>query len=40
VVAAVVAFFWWGEAFGVSGYAGSALILGAVMIMVLNGSRQ
>lgn len=36
VVAAVVAFFWWGEAFGVTGYVGSAMILGAVLLMVLD----
>lgn len=36
VVAAVVAFFWWGESFGVTGYAGSVLILAAVIIMVLD----
>lgn len=36
VVAAVVAFFWWGESFGIAGYMGSALILAAVMIMVLD----
>ena len=36
VVAAVVAFFWWGEAFGATGYAGSALILTAVLLMVLD----
>lgn len=36
VVAAVVAFFWWGEAFGIAGYIGSALILGAVALVVLD----
>lgn len=36
VVAAVVAFFWWEERFGITGYVGSILILGAVMIMVLD----
>jgi DME family drug/metabolite transporter len=36
VVAAVVAYFWWGEAFGVTGYAGSALILGAVVLMAMD----
>lgn len=36
VVAAVVAFFWWGESFGATGYVGSALILTAVMLMVLD----
>lgn len=36
VMAAVVAFFWWGETFGIAGYVGSALILLAVMLMVLQ----
>jgi DME family drug/metabolite transporter len=36
VVASVVAFFWWGEAFGIAGYVGSAMILGAVLLMVLD----
>jgi drug/metabolite transporter, DME family len=36
VIAAVVAFFWWGEAFSISGYAGSAMILAAVLLMVLD----
>ncbi len=39
VLAAVVAFFWWGESFGVTGYVGSFLILLAVLIMVLSGGR-
>jgi DME family drug/metabolite transporter len=39
VVAAVVAFFWWGEAFGVTGYVGSAMILGAVLLMVLDRNK-
>lgn len=34
VVAAIVAFFWWGEAFGLSGYFGTILIIIAVLIMV------
>jgi DME family drug/metabolite transporter len=34
VVAAVVAFIWWGEAFGATGYLGTALILAAVLMMV------
>jgi DME family drug/metabolite transporter len=34
VMAAVVAYFWWGESFGVTGYAGSTLILLAVILMV------
>jgi len=40
VVAAVVAYFWWGETFTLLGYIGSALILGAVTLMVLDGLRQ
>lgn len=36
LVAAVVAFFWWGEAFGVTGYVGSALILSSVLLMVCD----
>ena len=40
VVAAVVAYFWWGETFSLLGYIGSALILGAVILMVLDGLRQ
>ncbi len=34
VMAAVVAFFWWGESFGITGYIGSAFILIAVILMV------
>ena len=34
VVAAVVAFVWWGEAFGIGGYAGTTLIITAVLLMV------
>jgi drug/metabolite transporter, DME family len=40
VVAAVVAYFWWGETFTLLGYIGSALILGAVILMVLDGLKQ
>ena len=40
VAAAVVAYFWWGETFTFLGYIGSALILGAVILMVLDGLRQ
>ncbi len=40
VVAGVVAYFWWGETFTLLGYIGSALILGAVILMVLDGLRQ
>jgi DME family drug/metabolite transporter len=36
VIAAVVAFFWWGESFSFAGYAGSALILAAVLLTVLD----
>jgi len=36
VMAAVVAFFWWGEAFSAAGYLGSALILTAVLLMVVD----
>ena len=34
VVAAVIAFVWWGEAFGIGGYSGTALIIIAVLLMV------
>lgn len=34
VIAAVVAFFWWGEFFTPFGYVGSALILASVLLMV------
>jgi len=34
VVASVVAFFWWGEAFGITGYVGSALILSSVLVIM------
>ncbi len=40
VVAGVVAYFWWGETFTLLGYIGSALILGAVVLMVLDGLKQ
>jgi len=36
VMAAVVAYFWWEEAFGLAGYVGSALILTAVLLMMLD----
>ncbi|MFZ7127988.1 MAG: DMT family transporter [Desulfobacterales bacterium] len=36
VVAAAVAFFWWQESFSTAGYAGSALILAAVLLMILD----
>lgn len=38
VVAAVVAFFWWGEYFSLGGYIGSGLILTAVILMVRDSS--
>ena len=40
VVAAVVAYFWWGETFTLLGYIGSALILAAVILVVLDGLKQ
>lgn len=40
VVAAVVAYFWWGEIFTPIGYAGSALILIAVLLVVWDGARR
>jgi DME family drug/metabolite transporter len=40
VLAAVVAFFWWGEAFEFTGYVGSAMILVAVLLMVWDGVRR
>ena len=36
VIASAVAYFWWKETFGATGYIGSALILGAIVIMVLD----
>jgi drug/metabolite transporter, DME family len=36
VVAAVVAYFWWGEMFTVQSYMGSAVILAAVVLMIRN----
>lgn len=40
VVAALVAFFWWGEYFSPAGYAGSLLILTAVILMVKESPRR
>ncbi|WP_461211240.1 DMT family transporter [Desulfocurvus sp. DL9XJH121] len=40
LVAAVMAFAWWGERFTPMGYAGSLLILGAVCLIVFDGVRQ
>ena len=39
VVASVVAYFWWGEAFSLLGYIGSALILAAVILVVMDGLK-
>jgi drug/metabolite transporter, DME family len=39
VVAAVVAFFWWGEFFTPTGYVGAGMILGGVLLMVRDGMR-
>ena len=40
VIAAAVAYVWWGESFNTSGYVGSALILGSVVIMIADGTRK
>jgi DME family drug/metabolite transporter len=40
VVAGVVAYVWWGEVFSPIGYAGSALILAAVLLVVWDGMRR
>jgi drug/metabolite transporter (DMT)-like permease len=40
VVAAVVAFIWWGEAFTAAGYAGGALILTAVGLTIRDDTRR
>jgi DME family drug/metabolite transporter len=40
VVAAVLAYFWWDETFTPLGYAGSALILAAVLLTVRDARRQ
>lgn len=40
VVAAVVAYAWWGERFGAVGYAGAALVLAAVLVTVLSGGEE
>jgi drug/metabolite transporter, DME family len=40
VVAAVVAYFWWGEYFSFLGYVGSAAILAAVVLVVWDGTRR
>ncbi len=40
VLAAVVAYAWWGEVFSPMGYAGSAMILAAVGLVVWEGARR
>jgi DME family drug/metabolite transporter len=40
VVAAVIAYLWWGERFSLIGYGGGCLILGAVVLMVLDSRRR
>lgn len=40
VLSALFAYVWWGERFDMTGYAGSALILAAVLCTILGGSRQ
>ena len=40
VLAAGLAYFWWGERFDALGYAGSALILAAVLCTILGSSRK
>lgn len=40
VVAALAAFFWWGEYFSPAGYVGSALILAAVVLMIRDRPGQ
>ncbi|SKA76483.1 DMT family transporter [Desulfobaculum bizertense] len=40
VVASSMAFVWWGEHFSFAGYIGSALILGAVLLMILDGRKH
>ncbi|MDX1269050.1 MAG: EamA family transporter [Oceanisphaera sp.] len=40
VVAAVVAYFWWGEFFTPQGYVGAAMILIAVAVMIRDNLRQ
>jgi len=40
VVAAVVAFFWWGETFRFAGYLGSAMILSSVLLIIWDGVRR
>lgn len=40
VVAAIVAYFWWGEMFTLQSYAGSAVILFAVILMIRSGGKK
>lgn len=40
VVAAVVAFFWWNERFGILGYLGSIFIITAVILVVWDGAKK
>ncbi len=40
VVAALVAYFWWGERFGIIGYLGSVLIITAVILVVWDGAKK
>lgn len=40
VIAAILAWLWWQEQFDWTGYFGSALILGAVLVIVQSGRRQ
>lgn len=40
VVAAVVAYFWWGEVFTLQSYMGSAVILSAVVLMIRSGGDK
>ena len=40
VVAAVVAYFWWGEVMGVTGYLGSVLIIASVLVIIGDDMRM
>lgn len=40
VVAAIVAYFWWGERFGMIGYLGSVFIITAVVLVVWDGAKK
>jgi drug/metabolite transporter (DMT)-like permease len=40
IVATIVAHVWWDESFALSGYAGGALILTAVILIVRDGIRE